>query len=279
MTAAGIDEKGERNLDKQALTTRDEWDALEERVGYKFARRELLVRALTHRSFANEAGGDESNAAIEVDGDNQRLEFLGDAVLGLVAAHELFLRDRQVQEGALSTRQAQVVCEPTLADAARKLGLGEHLRLGRGEHGSGGRDKNSLLADAFEALLAAIYLDGGLDAAREVVVANLGEALADVRQASAPEDFKSRLQTLVQRDKAVQPGYRIIEESGPAHAREFVAQVSVDGVAMGVGRGRSKKVAEQQAAQVAIEAFESQNESRDESQKDPQTLDARQDSD
>jgi|SRR5690554_1655085 len=235
------------NVDKERLA------ALQARVGYEFERPQLLMRALTHRSFVNEATqGKDAAAAESVGGDNQRLEFLGDAVLGVIVADELFSRERELQEGALSTRQAQIVCEPTLADAARKLDLGGYLRLGRGEHDSGGRDKESLLADAFEALLAAVYLDGGLASARALVLAHLGHALADVRQAAAPEDYKSRLQTLIQRDKAVQPEYRIIGERGPAHAREFMAEVFVESRSIGSGKGRSKKVAEQQAAQRAL---------------------------
>lgn len=228
-----------------------EWDDLQGRVGYRFDDLDLLKRAMTHRSFINEMDPEQAEAVR----DNQRLEFLGDSVLGLVVAHELFLRDRQVQEGALSTRQAQVVCEPTLARVARALGLGRFLRLGRGEEGSGGRDKDSLLADAVEALLAAVYLDGGLQPAREVVNAHFGGFLDDVQLTAAPDDYKSRLQTLVQRDKSLQPEYRIIQESGPAHQREFSAVVSVDGARLGRGQGRSKKIAEQQAAKMALEAM------------------------
>lgn len=227
--------------------------ALQARVGYQFRRPQLLIRALTHRSFVNEATqGKDAAAAEAVGGDNQRLEFLGDAVLGVIVADELFRRERELQEGALSTRQAQIVCEPTLAAAARQLELGACLRLGRGEHDSGGRQKESLLADAFEALLAAVYLDGGLANARALVLAHLGHALDDARQAAAPQDYKSRLQTLIQRDKAVQPEYRITGERGPAHAREFMAEVFVESRSIGSGKGRSKKIAEQQAARRAL---------------------------
>lgn len=262
MSAASLN-KG-RDAEQSLGEDEASWAALQARVGYEFGRVELLVRALTHRSFVNEATqGKDAVEAVEVSGDNQRLEFLGDAVLGVIVSHELFHRDREVQEGALSTRQAQIVCEPTLADAARHLKLGTYLRLGRGEHDSGGRDKDSLLADSFEALLAAVYLDGGLDAAHGVVVAHLGDALADVRQGAAPEDYKSRLQTLIQRDKAVQPEYRIISESGPAHAREFVAEVFVETLSIGSGTGRSKKVAEQQAAQRALTLLEAAGSAED----------------
>jgi ribonuclease-3 len=222
-------------------------DEIEARMGYTFSDRKLLVRALTHRSFTNEDD--------ETVGDNQRLEFLGDAVLGVIVADELFRRDREVQEGALSTRQAQVVCEPALAQVARNMQLGSYLRLGRGESASGGREKNSLLADACEALWAAVYLDGGLDAAREVVISQLGDVLEEVHEASALADFKSRLQTVIQREKAVQPQYLIIDESGPPHDKMFVAEVRVDGRPLGAGSGRSKKVAEQHAAEEALESL------------------------
>ncbi len=233
--------------DESPPEERADLDVLQERLDYRFGTPELLERALTHRSFANEVD--------DIVGDNQRLEFLGDAVLGLVVAHELFLRDREVQEGALSTRQAQVVCEPALAEAARTLHLGTYLRLGRGEATSGGRDKNSLLADAYEALLAAVYLDGGLSAVSQVIVAQLGPALNEVRLTSAPTDFKSRLQTVVQREQSVQPEYRIVDESGPAHEKMFVAEVCVGGKPLGAGSGRSKKEAEQQAAEQALESL------------------------
>ncbi|QDG54156.1 ribonuclease III [Persicimonas caeni] len=236
-----------QNASDEAFDHTEALEELEEKLGYRFEDRTVLERALTHRSFANEV---EQNA-----GDNQRLEFLGDAVLGLIVANELFHRDREVQEGALSTRQAQMVCEPTLADLARELELGRFLRLGRGESTSGGRDKSSLLADAYEALLAAIYLDGGLDAAQEVVIGHLGEALREVHETSAPTDYKSRLQTVVQREKSVQPHYRIIDESGPPHDKVFVAEVCVDGRPLGAGRGRSKKEAEQHAAEEALETL------------------------
>ncbi|MFW5968308.1 MAG: ribonuclease III [Persicimonas sp.] len=220
---------------------------LEEALGYRFSDRELLERALIHRSYANEV-------ADEV-GDNQRLEFLGDAVLGVVVAHELFLRDREVQEGALSSRQAQIVCEPALADAARRIELGRYLRLGRGEAKSGGRDKASLLADAYEALLAAIYLDGGLTEVRRVVTEQLGDDMKQVARTSEPADYKSRLQTIIQRDRDERPAYRIVDESGPPHKTVFVAEVRIGGEPAGDGSGRSKKEAEQQAAREALDAL------------------------
>jgi ribonuclease-3 len=220
---------------------------LEARIGYTFDNRDLLTRAVTHRSFANEVSTEVS--------DNQRLEFLGDAVLGLVIATELFHRDREVDEGALSARQSQLVCEPALAEVARQLELGDYLRLGRGEALSGGRTKPSLLADAYEAVLAAVYLDGGAEAARAVISRLHSNALSGARETSAPNDFKSRLQTHVQSELNIQPRYEIIGESGPAHDKVFTARVVVDDEPLGQGEGGSKKSAEQEAARTALESL------------------------
>jgi ribonuclease-3 len=220
---------------------------LESQLGYTFDDRDLLVRALTHRSFANEVVDDVM--------DNQRLEFLGDAVLGVAIATELFHRDKEVDEGALSARQSQLVCEPALAKIARRLSLGDYLRLGRGESLSGGRRKSSLLADAYEAVLAAVYLDGGADAASAVIAKVHADALSGASQTSAPSDYKSRLQTYIQSEKNIQPRYEIIGESGPAHDKVFEARVSVGEDPLGVGEGGSKKSAEQEAARKALDSL------------------------
>lgn len=220
---------------------------LEERLGYTFERRDLLERALTHRSFANEVSADVI--------DNQRLEFLGDAVLGLGIAAELFQRDTAVDEGALSARQSQLVCEPALAKIARRLSLGDYLRLGRGESLSGGRRKSSLLADAYEALLAAVYLDGGAEAAAAVIARVHADALSGASGTSAPSDYKSRLQTHIQSQMNIQPQYEIIGDTGPAHDKVFEARVVVGDESLGSGEGGSKKSAEQEAARKALESL------------------------
>lgn len=239
---------------------REDLEALEEALGYTFEARELLERALTHRSYANETAG--------VVGDNQRLEFLGDAVLGLVVAHLLFEDDRQAAEGALSSRQSDLVCEAALVQRAEVLCLGEHLRLGRGEVLTGGRSKPGLLADAYEAILAAVYLDGGYEAAREVIERQHGPLISEgiLTQPLAtmvgegaqksPTDFKSYLQREVQRQCEEHPRYLIVAEEGPDHARTFVAEVHVDQVALGRGQGASKKQAQQEAARQAIERLD-----------------------
>src|SRR5690554_4733058 len=191
------------------LDHRQDLDALEEVLGYAFERRELLERALTHRSYVNETAG--------VRGDNQRLEFLGDAVLGLVIAHLLFEDDRDAAEGALSSRQSDLVCEVALVERADMLQLGEHLRLGRGEVLTGGRKKPGLLADAYEAILAAVYLDGGYEAARGVIERQHGQLITEGVSSqplatvvgeggqTSPTDFKSYLQREVQRQCGEHP--------------------------------------------------------------------------
>ncbi len=223
--------------------------ALEATIGYQFEDRSLLEAALSHRSYCNEVEGDVP--------DNQRLEFLGDAVLGLVTARILFETFPDVQEGPLSATQSSLVNEDALAEVAREIDLGSYVRLGRGEEISGGREKSSLLSDAYEALLAAIYLDGGLGAVESVISRLHAEAISNRKPArSAPEDYKSKLQKLVQREKTTRPVYTIVGESGPAHEKRFEAEVSVESEALARGIGRSKKEAEQRAAELALEILE-----------------------
>lgn len=217
---------------------------LEAAVEYPFRERQLLTRALTHRSFANEHTDDLA--------DNQRLEFLGDAVLGLIVAQELFRRFPTADEGFLSGVQASIVRESALREVADSIDLGRFLRLGKGEELSGGREKPSVLADAYEALLAAIYLDGGLNAARSVILKLHQERFAEPTPGESPEDNKSKLQRLVQSGSTTRPNYHIVEEHGPAHDRTFVAEVRVDGEVLGRGEGRTKKEAQQRAASAAL---------------------------
>ena len=223
---------------------------LESRLDYAFEDREMFVRALTHRSYLTEHP--------EVEHDNQRLEYLGDAVLGLVIADALFQHDDQVDEGVLSKRESRIVRKSALARVARDLGLGDFLRVGKGEVLSGGRDRASVLADAYEALLGAIYLDGGFGEAKRVVLRLQRDLLEEATTATRPSDFKSRLQEATQRRRNLQPVYEIIDESGPAHDKTFVAEVRVDDERLGVGRGRSKQRAEQEAAAEALEAVQSE---------------------
>ncbi len=229
-------------------------EELEGRLGYQFSDRALLRRAITHRSFANEHAG--------VDEDNQRLEFLGDAVLGLVVAEALFRADTEAPEGVLSRRLSRLVCEEALVERANAIELGEFLRLGRGEEMTGGRAKDALLADAYEAVLGAVFLDAGEEGARQVILEHFEQAFDDVlagrvtNRDRSGNDFKSLLQREVQSRKPIRPCYKIVETSGPPHDRRFVAEVLVDSTAVGRGEGRSKQEAEQAAAAEAVAQLE-----------------------
>jgi ribonuclease III len=229
-----------------AEDTRD-LSALEDRLGYRFREPAVLDRALTHRSRANE---DATGSTV----DNESLEFLGDAVLGFVMADLLFRDFAQFDEGQKSKIKASLVSTATLARLARRLGLGEFLALGRGEEKTGGRTKQALLADGYEAVIAAVYLDGGIDEARAFVNREFAEDLEDVR---SPEfwgrDYKSALQELVQSRGLPLPDYSVASESGPDHRKIFNVEVRVQGDVVGTARGASKKAAEQDAARKAMD--------------------------
>ncbi len=207
----------------------------------------LYRAAMTHSSYANEHSGSA--------GDNERLEFLGDAVLSMIVSEHLFGAAGDPSEGLLTRTRARVVCEPTLAEAAGALGLGEHLRLGRGEEATGGRTKQSILADAFEALVAAVYLDAGLDATRRFV----REYLLD-RIDTTPGNFtdhKTALQEIVQSGSAARRvTYEVVSQDGPDHERHFVVDALIDGAVAGRGTGRNRRQAEQEAARDAISRME-----------------------
>lgn len=216
---------------------------LEEKLGYTFRDAKLLEHALTHSSYANEHR--ESGLS-----SNERLEFLGDAVLGLVAADHLYRARPDLPEGDLTRIRAALVCEESLVEVARKLELGRYLRLGKGEDSGGGRDRPSILADAMEAVLAAVYLDGGIVEARKLVrslILDGGEVPVNGR------DYKTALQELVQRESGQMLTYRLTGEQGPDHAKIFSVEVELNGLPIGSGSGRSKKEAEQAAAKAAIE--------------------------
>jgi len=222
---------------------------LERRIGYSFKNRELLERAMTHPSYANERRGKQRH--------NQRMEFLGDAVLGLITATQLYMREEFEDEGMLTRSLSALVCERALAATAREIELGDFLRLGKCEEGQGGRERDSILCDAYEALMAAVYVDGGFFAARDVVL-RLHEAELNSVERPQPRspNFKGQLQGLVQAKYNVQPTYHIVQEYGPEHCKVFVAEVRVMGERMGHGEGRSKKQAEQHAAQEACGMFQ-----------------------
>ncbi|HEY0782706.1 MAG TPA: ribonuclease III [Thermoanaerobaculia bacterium] len=218
----------------------------EKRLGHRFKRPELLELALTHRSHANERGLPEHY---------ERLEFLGDAVLGMVAAEWLYRRYPHLPEGELSKLKAQLVSRMPLAHYAEALELGAALRLGVGEERSGGRAKASLLADSMEAVFGAVFLDGGVAAAAKVIYPMLGalNEAGDGRSALLGSDSKTRLQELVQALGRDLPEYRLIEAAGPDHSKVFTVECWLSGVPAGRGLGPSKKVAEQRAAADALE--------------------------
>jgi ribonuclease III len=234
-------------------------EVFEERLGYKFSTRELLERALTHSSAVPElraAGADEAVSALHPR-DNERLEFLGDAVLELLASEHLLVAFPEWSEGQLSKSRARIVNAGSLEAAARRLRLGEHLRLGRGEEKTGGREKQTLLADAFEAVVAAVYLDGGLGPAREVLRRVLFEqALEERGERISESDRKSALQEFLQGQGRAPAEYRLAGESGPDHQKIFQIEVWIDGECMATGEGSTKKEAEQRAARSALEQLE-----------------------
>jgi len=219
---------------------------LEAAIGYRFRDRRLPLEALTHRTYSHEHPGTAPDF-------NERLEFLGDAVLGLVVSEALFRRFPRGDEGMLSRMKAAVVRDRQLALTAGEIGLGRFVRLGRGEEKTGGRTKPSLMADAMEALFAAVYLDGGFEAAAEVIRRLLGPAVDRTARRGGIDDAKTALQEELHRRGLAQPQYRLCSESGPDHAKEFEVEVRVDDVVAGTGRGPNKKEAEKAAAAAALQ--------------------------
>ena len=239
-----------QDVGSRVVRLRDEFDDLQTRIDYRFRDRGLLEHALTHKSRAAE---DASGGVA----DNESLEFLGDAVLGLVVADALFRQYPSYDEGQKSKIKASVVSTQALARQAEEIQLGEHLILGRGEEKTGGRFKQALLADAYEALIAAIYLDGGLDAAETFLRRELKNAIdAGAARNFVGQDYKSALQERVQALGRPLPEYRIAGEAGPDHRKVFSVEVVVAGEVLGAASGRAKKEAEQEAARLALERLE-----------------------
>lgn len=224
--------------------TRGSAEQLLERLGVHLDA-ELLVLALTHRSFAHENGGLPTN---------ERLEFLGDTVLGLVVTEALYRGHPEVAEGELAKMRAATVSQRALAAVARELGLGEYVLLGKGEQATGGADKDSILSDTLEAIFGAVYLSHGLEVARELVERLVGPTLARAAELGAGLDWKTSLQELTSRLGLGAPQYEV-EGTGPDHDRTFTARIIVDGVERGIGTGSAKKVAEQVAAEAAFRAL------------------------
>ena len=215
---------------------------LEEKIGYSFKNKALIKQALTHSSYANEQ-------KINKSGDYERLEFLGDAVLEVVSSEFLFHKYPDVPEGQLTKMRASMVCEPSLAFCARDIDLGKYILLGKGEEATGGRNRESITSDVMEALIGAIFLDSGMDKAKAHIERFI---LSDLEDKVLFYDSKSNLQEILQGKLKKEFEYIVLDENGPEHEKEFVVEVNVEGEALGVGKGRTKKAAEQQAAYQAL---------------------------
>lgn len=224
---------------------------LEKKLNYTFRDPGLLSEALSHSSYANE----HRSAGLR---SNERLEFLGDSVLGFVTAEFLFLQHPDLPEGDLTRIRAALVCEQSLYEVARKLDLGRYLKLGRGEEAGGGRERTSILADATEAVFAAVYLDGGIGAASALIHRCLLDAEKEEVVEERRRDYKTALQELVQRQADQVLTYRMIGEEGPDHDKTFLAEVLLNGAQVGTGAGHSKKEAEQSAAKAALRKLETE---------------------
>ncbi len=222
---------------------------LEESIGYAFRDKTLLTNALTHSSYCNE-----NRTADGTPPSNERLEFLGDSVLSVIVSDFIYNNYRSFDEGDLTKIRAAVVCENTLAAFAKSLKLGGYILLGRGEEATDGRIRKSILSDAFEALIAAVYLDGGIEKARDFVLPRITEA-AKISMKKGTEDYKSRLQRLAQETPEELLEYVLIDEEGPPHDRRFTMEARLNSNVLGSGTGKSKREAEQMAAKQALTLF------------------------
>lgn len=218
---------------------------LEKKIGYRFKRKTLILEALTHKSYAKEQHGSHLSY-------NERMEFLGDAVLGLILSKHLFRTYPGYSESELSKIRAYAARKATLAEVSKNLDLGSHLFLGRGEEASGGRNKSSLLANTFESVLAAVYLDGGFKNASEFTLRHLDDKISSLIRKDLLFDFKTSYQEAVQEHFGVLPKYTVSREEGPDHMKTFEVRVHVKEKLQGVGRGKSKKEAEQKAARAGM---------------------------
>ena len=219
---------------------------LEDKIGYCFQNKKLFRQAMTHSSYANEHRLDHSFC-------NERLEFLGDAVLELSTSEFLYQKYQKLPEGDLTKTRASIVCEPTLALCAGEIELGEYLLLGKGEEASGGRNRSSVVSDAMEAVIAAIYLDGGLDQARRFLLPHVEQFLTDPEEQPPFRDYKTILQEIVQQNPEEKLAYVLVGESGPDHCKQFSVEVHLNSNVIGRGTGSSKKNAEQMAAKEALQ--------------------------
>lgn len=221
-------------------------EKLENKIQYKFTSKDNLILALTHSSYANEF---KSEKLIS----NERLEFLGDSVLSVVVSENIYKNYSQLAEGEMTKFRANVVCEASLENCAHNLNIGQYLLLGKGEELTGGRTRTSILSDAMEALIGAIYIDGGFECAKEFVLNQMKKFIVDSIKGEIFMDHKTQLQEIIQKNSDQKVSYEIIEEKGPDHNKVFISQVKLDDQVIGVGEGRTKKEAEQMAARTFLE--------------------------
>ena len=219
-------------------------ELFEQKINYEFKNKEYIIEALTHSSYSNE----NKNYPF-----NERLEFLGDSVLSIVISDYLFKKETKLPEGELTKIRANIVCEESLSEVSKNIHLGKYMLLGKGEEATGGRERISILADALEAVIAAIYLDGGIKCAREFILTNMEKIINDSIKGKIFRDYKTCLQEVLQSNGENNIWYKLIEEKGPDHNKRFVMEVGINDTVLGVGEGKSKKDAEQVAAKCALD--------------------------
>ena len=230
------------NVNKKAIYNISKF---EDTINYKFEKKSYILEELTHSSYSNE------NKNYKF---NERLEFLGDSVLSIVISDYLFKKEKNLPEGELTKLRANIVCEESLSEVAGQIHLGEYLLLGKGEEATGGRDRISILADALEAIIAAIYLDGGLEEASKFIFRFMEEIIENSIEGKIFRDYKTYLQEVLQSKGEQHIWYKLIEEKGPDHNKRFVMEVGINDKVLGVGEGKSKKDAEQVAAKSALKS-------------------------
>ena len=218
---------------------------LEEKLKYTFKNKELIKQALIHKSYAHEYNVE----------NNERLEFLGDTILNMTVTEYLFLNPKKISEGNMTKIRSEIICEDCLYEAACRIGYGEHLLLGCGEEKTGGHNKSSILSDAFEAITAAIYLDGGIENAKKYILDNLQDDIEKAISKIGRKDSKTALQEILQEKGTVKIDYVVVKESGPEHSKTYEVVVKAHNKILGQGKGKSIKEAEQEAARQAIEAM------------------------
>ena len=219
-------------------------ELFEQKINYEFKNKEYILEALTHSSYSNE----NKNYPF-----NERLEFLGDSVLSIVISDYLFKKETKLPEGELTKIRANIVCEESLSEVSKNIHLGKYMLLGKGEEATGGRERISILADALEAVIAAIYLDGGIKCAREFILTNMEKIINDSIKGKIFRDYKTCLQEVLQSNGENNIWYKLIEEKGPDHNKRFVMEVGINDTVLGVGEGKSKKDVEQVAAKCALD--------------------------